>query len=495
MITKHIIILLTIFIFQQLFAQESKKYLYLDDPTNTYLDYLINSGKLETDFVLWQPYQTTVLDSVETNDKATNYFKNFWLNYYKEDELSLQLDAKDELRAQQKVYNRWALTGGVHLFAPHISLANRTSINQDYKHDPNYAGDLSESSHWLWGRVNDAYIHAYVGNFDFFFGRMHRNWGPVGSASLILSDHPYTYDHFLFSYTYKIFRITLIFGRLEDLNAWVKLQPESEPFEIIGARKFFSGHRIDLSFSKNFQIGLTEMATYGGEGRDFEFAFLNPMNFYYGLQRNDRNLMSGLWGIDLFYKPSQQLTLYGQFIIDDIVVNNEPGQDDRAQFPDRLGFVFSARSGDLLLNGLNLELGYTRISNRTYQSKYTYENYHYRELGRGYPCASCEEFRFKFGYWNLFPFYFENDLVVGRYGDVELTDLFPLEHEEFPVEPVTNNLLNITKIQYFASRSFQFHFTAKYSKEENHYTNRIDPYKGWEFKLGMRLVLAGGIGL
>jgi hypothetical protein len=151
---------------------------------------LINSGKLETDFVLWQPYQTTVLDSVETNDKATNYFKNFWLNYYKEDELSLQLDAKDELRAQKKVYNRWALTGGVHLFAPHISLANRTSINQDYKHDPNYAGDLSESSHWLWGRVNDAYIHAYVGNFDFFFGRMHRNWGPVGSASLILSDHP-----------------------------------------------------------------------------------------------------------------------------------------------------------------------------------------------------------------------------------------------------------------------------------------------------------------
>jgi hypothetical protein len=116
-------------------------------------------------------------------------------------------------------------------------------------------------------------------------------------------------------------------------------------------------------------------------------------------------------------------------------------------------------------------------------------------LGRGYPCAGCEEFRFKFGYWNLFPFYFENDLVVGRYGDVELTDLFPLEHEEFPVEPVTNNLINTTVIRYFAGRFFQFHFTAKYSKEENHYTNRIDPYKGWEFKLGMRLVLATGFGL
>ena len=117
---KYIILIIILFIFQQLFAQESKKYIYLDDPTNTYLDYLINSGKLETGFVLWQPYQTTVLDSIETNDKATNYFKRFWLNYYKEDELSLQLDAKDELRAQKKIYNRWALTGGVHLFVIHL---------------------------------------------------------------------------------------------------------------------------------------------------------------------------------------------------------------------------------------------------------------------------------------------------------------------------------------------------------------------------------------
>ena len=205
--------------------------------------------------------------------------------------------------------------------------------------------------------------------------------------------------------------------------------------------------------------------------------------------------MSGSWNIDVFYKPYPQLTLYSQFLIDDIIVNNEPGQDDRARFPDRLGFVFSARSGDLLLNGLNLELGYTRISNRTYQSKFTYENYHYRELGRGYPCASCEEFRFKFGYWNLFPFYIENDLVVGRYGDVEFTDLFPLVKEEFPVEPATDNLINTIAIHYFASRFFQFHFTAKYSKEENHYSNRIDPYKGWQFKLGVRLVLSTGISL
>ncbi len=129
------------------------------------------------------------------------------------------------------------------------------------------------------------------------------------------------------------------------------------------------------------------MAIYGGEDRDFEFAFLNPMNFYYGIQRNDQKQMSGLWNVDVFYKPWKKFTLYTQFLIDDIIVNNDPGVDDRARYPDRFGLTVSARTGDWLLTGLNLNLTYTRVWNRTYQSKFTYENYHFRELGLGFPCC------------------------------------------------------------------------------------------------------------
>jgi hypothetical protein len=63
------------------------------------------------------------------------------------------------------------------------------------------------------------------------------------------------------------------------------------------------------------------------------------------------------------------------------------------------------------------------------------------------------------------------------------------------VEPVTNNVINTFQLQYFASRYFQFHLKASYSKEANHYLNRIDPYQGWEFALGARLLLAAGVGL
>lgn len=118
------------------------------------------------------------------------------------------------------------------------------------------------------------------------------------------------------------------------------------------------GHRLDIHFSDNFQIGLIEMATYGGPDRSPEFAFFNLLTFYYPTQRNDRKLMSGLWAIDAFYKPVKKISLYGQFLIDDIIVNNEPGIDDRAQYDDRFGLMLSVRTGDLI-QGLNTDITYT----------------------------------------------------------------------------------------------------------------------------------------
>ena len=116
------------------------------------------------------------------------------------------------------------------------------------------------------------------------------------------------------------------------------------------------------------------------------------MTFYYGLQRNDGKLNDGNWSLDIFFKPTPKLTLFGQFMIDDIIVNNEPGQNDRTNLPDRFAMNISIRSGDFFL-GLNTNISYIRVWNRTYQSILTWENYHYRGLGLGYPCASCEEIK------------------------------------------------------------------------------------------------------
>jgi hypothetical protein len=488
-------IILIILIPGILLAQEAPQFLYLDNPVYDYLDYAINSGIVRPDFVFHQPYDKSIFDNSDLNSRVANYFKSYWRKFYGENHLSAQLHLEDRVQKNDAIFNRYRAAGSLYFNGPFFSFANRTIVDQDYKVDPLYAGDLSEADSWLFGRVNDAYAHVNFKNFDLFYGRIHRNWGPVGSPSLILSDNPYTYDHLLFSYTYKKLRLSVICARLEDLNALVLDSPDSTARMIKGTRKFMIGHRLDLAFSHKFQVAVTEMAIYGGLNRDFELRYLNPLNFYYGLQRNDKLPMSGLWSLDVFYKPHPRITLYLQGLLDDVIVNNDPGVDDRARFPDRLGMYVSARTGDLLLQGLNTDLSYVRIWNRTYQSRVTYENYHFRGLGLGYPCASCEEIKIRLDYWDIFPFVVNMQAVYGRYGAVALTDVFPLKKEEFPVEPVTENMSGMLKLTWFAYPSLSATATLNYNDEKNFYGNRINPYSGLSISLGVQVFLATGFEL
>ena len=318
---------------------------------------------------------------------------------------------------------------------------------------------------------------------------MKRNWGAIGDKSFILSDNPYSYDHFLLNYSTNHLKFSMFFAQLENVDALFHNEPGDTVNSVTDARRFLVGHRLDVRLKNNLQIAFTEMATYGGPARDFEVAFMNPMNFYYPIQRNDGKQMDGFWALDIFYKPLPKLSLYSQLLIDDIIVNNDPGINDRAQYPDRFATMFSIRSADLFIRGLNTNLTYVRVWNRTYQSKFTWENYHYRKLGLGYPCASCEEIKFKFTYWGLFPFYFQNEIMVGRYGDVEFTDLFPLKIEDFPIEPVQNNFINTFNLYYFYNTNFIFFASVKYRDKIEHYSNRLHEKDHLIFLVGLKILL------
>lgn len=459
-----------------------------DQLASKHMSYLINSGRGDLPFVLTQPYSSHAL-SMSPDDKV--FPRLLGPMYHPKDDSGFFLGfiAADKVKVlDDKVVNRYRGDFYFRFDYPHITLVNRTTVNEEYKYDPFYAGDLSESEHWLYGRVNEAYVDVHFEHFNFFLGRMKRNWGAPNIYSLMLSDHAYTYDHMLVSYQNKHLKLSVIFARLEDSPA-IGLNNVDEPENLIyyeNARRYLVGHRLDLNISKNFKIALTEMATYGGPDRDFDLSFLNPMTFYYGLQRNDVKQMNGNWTIDLFYKPIPRMSFYCQFLIDDPVVNNEPGLDERAMYPDRLAGMLSIRSGDLIVKGLNTELTYVRVWNQTYQSQWTWENYHHRGLGLGYPCAACEEVIFSMDYWNLFPWFFSNEFIIGRYGDAALTDVFTLKKLPFPVAPVTDNILNRFTVQYFMNEKIRFNLRVEYYKDPSHYLNRLNEGANFTLSLGFQ---------
>jgi hypothetical protein len=450
---RRLFILVLFFSIGPVKAGDGIQYLYLDTPTYDYFDYMINASQLKPKFIFRQPYELDrdlVIDSMTT---AGKYFKSYWQQYYKNDHASFHLGGSDYMKYDEAIYNRFKVQLGVQYIASHISLVNRITGDQNYKRDPLFAGDLSESEHWVYGRINEAFINVNFGKFDLFYGRIQRNWGLLNDYSLILSSNPYTYDHLLMNYTTDYIKFSLIYAQLEDIDGQNFRYPDSI---ITDNKKHLVGHRLDIRFSDDFQIGLSEMATYGGPDQEFEPAFMNPMNFYYPTQRNDKKEMNGFWALDLFYRPLNKLTYWMQFLIDDVIINNDPGEDDRGQYPDRMGIIASLRSADPIISGLNLNLTYNRVWNRTYQAKYTWQNYHYRGYGLGYPCASCEEIKIKIGYWNLFPLIIDNNTTYGRYGSVQLTDIYPFEKEDFPVSPVQNNLINELSIKFLYDPSLNF---------------------------------------
>jgi hypothetical protein len=239
------------------------------------------------------------------------------------------------------------------------------------------------------------------------------------------------------------------------------------------------------------QLAFNEFDVYGGEYRQFVPTFLIPMNFYYAIQRNDEIPISGIWSAQVFWKPLKKWTFYGEFLIDDIIVNNDPGIDDRAKYDDRLGINFSLRNANMI-DGLNWELAYVRIWNRTYQSKNTYENYHFRDLGLGYPCASCEELKLNLSYWGFFPFYIESRNTFGRYGDVSLTDIFPFIKEDFPVSPYTENFVSYTSLKYYWGTRLRLSLDINYRANPNIYSNRFDERSKWVFNFVASYLISEG---
>lgn len=465
-------------------SQVQQHLLFQDEVTSAYFDYLLNQGQFKAKWVLQQPYR---YGEIEMSGERDDFFKRYFSYFYTDRALSGQLKISERVQYHDDVVNRLRLDGSLYWTLPKFTFMNRTSVDQNYKYDPLFAGDLTESDSWIYGRVEEAYADYYSEYFSIRIGRTSNNWGPPEFPSLILSDNPYSYDHFLASVYYKSLKLSLIFARLEDLDAKTYVNPDST---VKNARKYFVGHRLDWRLSDRFQLGFTEMAIYGGPERVFEPAFLNPMNFYYALQRNDQIPISGIWALDMFYKPAQRWTVYTQFLLDDIIVNNDPGMDDRAQYPDRLGLMVSLRNA---AGGFNNSVTYVRIWNRTYQSKETWENWHFRELGLGYPVAGAEEIRMKSDLWIAFPFYFSTEIIYGRYGAVSLTDLYPLEKETFPLKPVTENMVVRFKSRYLFSPSTRFGIEIEYFDKPGHYMNRINNGKGIHLRLNASYLLSGGI--
>lgn len=259
---------------------------------------------------------------------------------------------------------REAIRGGL-AFRPSANLFvyGNFVLDEERAKDPSYVGKKWRG---LAGDVEQAFAFWQTEKIDLTAGRFASFWGSPNS--LVLGPNV-PLDGFGYSYRWGKLTLSYRLARLDPFKHW-----EGDSSQVIENR-YFAGHRLDIHLSNKLRLGFFETVVFGGEGRQIELFYLNPLIFFHGSQVNEGSNDNTFVGFDFSLKPTKGHHLYGQILIDDMQIEKKSQGD---QEPNEIGFLAGYYLADLAPS-LDLKLEYSRVTNWTFnqsleRNRYLYKN-------------------------------------------------------------------------------------------------------------------------
>ena len=251
-------------------------------------------------------------------------------------------------------------------FGQRFVLKDRVVIDTHAEKESRYAGREWKSN--LTGVFDQAYANVDLSYFYILLGRDHLRWGPGQQDVLLLSDHIPPFDMVKLEGNLGSFKLIFFAAALDRF--WV------DDYGFM-AKRYLSGHRINLKLKFGLEMGVSEVVLYGGKDRDLEPYYLNPLLPFYGEQHNRRKDDNILWGFDVTLSSFRNKEVYFELLVDDF-------QYDFESEPHQTGFQLGLKYADpfgLGRSWFNAE--YTKINNWVYgQNKpWNVFTYHGRGIG------------------------------------------------------------------------------------------------------------------
>ena len=235
---------------------------------------------------------------IETNESKSlfNAGVGLQLNYDPIKKLSTSVYYQTNILNPPSYIRNQILTTGI---IPQEGLAK---LNNENIQHANFGG-------YLYYTPNDIF------NFEIGHGKNH--WGS-GYRSLLLSDA---------SINYSYAKITTTIWKIKYVNLYANFQDINNPFEQSfwsGDNKFGSFHYLSWNAGKRWSLGFFENVMWGGRDslvhRGFDPNYLNPVIFFrpveYAVGSSDNSLL----GLDLSFKISNDIKLYGQLVLDEFLL-------------------------------------------------------------------------------------------------------------------------------------------------------------------------------
>ena len=255
-----------------------------------------------------------------------------------------------------------------------LVLADRVVIDTKAKKERRYWGRKWKGD--LTGVLDMAYAQIELKYFYLLLGRDHLRWGPGKEDVLLLTDQIPPFDMLKLEGQLGSFKFVYFTTVLDQV--WVRSGGElDEASFVFFAKRYLSGHRINLKLRFGLEMGISEVVLYGGQNRNPEPYYLNPLLPYYGEQYNqdlDDNL---LWSFDLALTWFKNKEFYAEILVDDF-------QYDFESEPQQTGFQIGLNYAQIFgLEKSFANLEYTKINNWVYGQSKPWNIYTYHGFGMG----------------------------------------------------------------------------------------------------------------
>ncbi len=199
------------------------------------------------------------------------------------------------------------------------------------------------------GWLDNAALYFYRKGIFGSVGRSYMVWGPEQHDALLLSDNSPAFDRIWLGYEHKAFRFDYFIARLDDI--------QHNDSTLV---RYLSAHRLSFRKQGVFELGISEIALYGGYNRPIEWHYLNPFLPYYWEQYNRRTDDNLFLGLDLAVYWPRRARIFAELMIDDFQIDfvSEPHQVGYKVGVDALEpFGFKRLFG---------KLSYTRVNTTVY---------------------------------------------------------------------------------------------------------------------------------
>ena len=207
--------------------------------------------------------------------------------------------------------------------------------------------------------LNTTGMVGYIGpSFEARFGRDRNRWG-LGRESTFLTDYAAPYDQL--QLRFRVWRLAFqsLYARSVELP----------PSDGLAPSRYIAAHRAALDLGRGVEIEAFETVAFATDTTDqgrrggFELAYLNPIQFYRGTERDIGSPDNVLLGAGIAWRPTGGVRLYAQGLLDELV-SSAFFEDD---WRNKWGFVTGVDLSDPgapglgRVQGLDVTVEYARL--------------------------------------------------------------------------------------------------------------------------------------